>query len=168
MPAVAVIGASNDRAKYGNRAVRAYKRQGWTVYPVNPGLATVEGLPSFATGSPSASLTATTTSTFATNSAELTPESDTVLGYAVKTLNNHPEFVIEVDGHTDNTGSDSLNLRLSQRRADSVKKYLVGLGADPSRLRTISYGEERPADTGHDEAAWAKNRRVELHPEGGR
>jgi predicted CoA-binding protein len=48
MPAVAVIGASNDRAKYGNRAVRAYLRQGWTVYPVNPGLTTIEGLRSFA------------------------------------------------------------------------------------------------------------------------
>lgn len=47
MPAVAVIGASNDRAKYGNRAVRAYLRQGWTVYPVNPRQATVEGLPAF-------------------------------------------------------------------------------------------------------------------------
>jgi predicted CoA-binding protein len=48
MPAVAVIGASNDRAKYGNRAVRAYLRQRWTVYPVNPGETTVEGLPAFA------------------------------------------------------------------------------------------------------------------------
>ena len=47
MPSVAVIGASNDRAKYGNRAVRAYQRQGWTVYPVNPHLTVVEDLPSF-------------------------------------------------------------------------------------------------------------------------
>jgi predicted CoA-binding protein len=48
MPAVAVIGASNDRSKYGNRAVRAYLRQGWIVYPVNPGETTIEGLPVFA------------------------------------------------------------------------------------------------------------------------
>jgi acyl-CoA synthetase (NDP forming) len=48
MAAVAVIGASNDRAKYGNRAVRAYRRQGWTVYPVNPNEPTIEGLPAFA------------------------------------------------------------------------------------------------------------------------
>lgn len=49
MPSVAVIGASNNRSKYGNKAVRAYQRQGWTVYPVNPTEPTVEGLPTFAT-----------------------------------------------------------------------------------------------------------------------
>lgn len=49
MPTVAVIGASNQRNKYGNKAVRAYQRQGWTVYPVNPTESTVEGLPAFAT-----------------------------------------------------------------------------------------------------------------------
>lgn len=72
---------------------------------------------------------------------------------------------LAVSGHTDERGTTEYNLALGNRRAEAVRKYLVGLGAEPRRLRATSYGEERPADPGHDEAAWAKNRRVELQPE---
>jgi len=64
--------------------------------------------------------------------------------------------------HTDERGSTEYNLALGERRADAVRKYLVQLGADPPKLKTISYGKERPANPGHDEAAYAKNRRVEI------
>jgi peptidoglycan-associated lipoprotein len=67
-----------------------------------------------------------------------------------------------VSGHTDERGTTEYNLALGERRADAVKKYLVGLGADAHRMKAISYGKERPADPGHDEAAWARNRRVEI------
>ena len=67
-----------------------------------------------------------------------------------------------VSGHTDERGTTEYNLALGERRAEAVKKYLVQLGADAHRLKAISYGKERPADPGHDESAWAKNRRVEL------
>jgi len=72
---------------------------------------------------------------------------------------------VRLEGHTDERGTTEYNLALGERRADAVKKYLAGLGIEARRLKTISYGKERPSDPGHDEAAWARNRRVELAPE---
>lgn len=69
---------------------------------------------------------------------------------------------VQIAGHCDERGSDEYNLALGERRAKSVKSYLVTLGVAADRLSTISYGKERPAVQGHDEAAWAKNRRAEF------
>lgn len=69
---------------------------------------------------------------------------------------------ISVEGHADERGTVDYNLALGQRRADSVKSYLTQGGVAPSRVRTVSYGEERPIDPGHDESAWAKNRRADV------
>ncbi|NDE14741.1 peptidoglycan-associated lipoprotein Pal [bacterium] len=71
--------------------------------------------------------------------------------------------VIQVEGHCDERGSIEYNLALGERRAQAVKNYLTNLGVEPARLSTISYGEERPASEGHDEAAWQKNRRAEFN-----
>jgi peptidoglycan-associated lipoprotein len=68
-------------------------------------------------------------------------------------------------GHCDERGTREYNLALGERRAESVRRYLSQLGIAGEKLATISYGAERPADPGHDEAAWAKNRRVEITPE---
>jgi peptidoglycan-associated lipoprotein len=70
--------------------------------------------------------------------------------------------VVQVEGHCDERGSIEYNLALGERRAQSVKNYLTQLGVEGSRLSTISYGEEKPAVEGHDEAAWEKNRRAEF------
>jgi peptidoglycan-associated lipoprotein len=70
--------------------------------------------------------------------------------------------VVQVEGHCDERGSIEYNLALGERRAQSVKNYLTQLGIEASRLSTISYGEEKPAVDGHDEAAWEKNRRAEF------
>ncbi len=70
--------------------------------------------------------------------------------------------VVQVEGHCDERGSIEYNLALGERRAQSVKTYLVQLGVDGARLSTISYGEEKPVAEGHDEAAWQKNRRAEF------
>lgn len=70
--------------------------------------------------------------------------------------------VVQIEGHCDERGSIEYNLALGERRAQSVKNYLVQLGIDAARLSTISYGEEKPAADGHDEAAWTKNRRAEF------
>ena len=68
-------------------------------------------------------------------------------------------------GHTDERGTTEYNLALGSRRAEAVRKYLTGLGAEPRTLRTVSFGKERPVDQASSEAAWARNRRVELLPE---
>ncbi|MBI3369022.1 MAG: peptidoglycan-associated lipoprotein Pal [Burkholderiales bacterium] len=67
-----------------------------------------------------------------------------------------------VEGHTDERGGSEYNLALGQKRAEAVVKAMELLGASPSQLEAVSFGKERPASEGHDEAAWAKNRRAEL------
>jgi len=70
---------------------------------------------------------------------------------------------IELAGHADERGTEEYNLQLSQKRAASVKKYLVDLGIQASQLKTVGYGENRPAEQGSSEDAWAANRRVEFN-----
>ncbi len=67
---------------------------------------------------------------------------------------------VRIEGHCDERGTVEYNLVLGQKRADSTKNFLVGLGADGRLLETISYGKEKPIDPGHNEEAWAKNRRA--------
>ena len=71
---------------------------------------------------------------------------------------------LRIEGNCDERGTIEYNLALGQRRADAAKTYLINLGVDKSRLETISYGKERPVDPGHNEAAWAKNRKDHFEP----
>ena len=73
-----------------------------------------------------------------------------------------PEDNVAVEGHCDERGTVEYNLALGERRATTVKQYLVDSGVAEGRISTISYGEERPADPGHTEGAWSRNRRTEL------
>lgn len=75
-------------------------------------------------------------------------------------LQANPQAKITVEGHCDERGADEYNLALGERRAVAVKDYLVTLGVNGERIATISYGEDFPAVPGHDETAWAKNRRA--------
>src|SRR5256885_5513031 len=77
-------------------------------------------------------------------------------------LQANPALRIRISGHCDERGSDEYNLALGNRRATAAKQYLVSHGIDGGRIETVSYGEERPADPGHDEEAWSKNRRDEF------
>ncbi len=70
---------------------------------------------------------------------------------------------VRLEGHADERGDEEYNLALGERRANSVKQYLENLGVDGSRMRTLSFGEAKPAVPGHTEDAWRYNRRVELH-----
>ena len=79
-----------------------------------------------------------------------------------ETLKQNPLARIRIEGHCDERGSDEYNLALGERRARTAVRYLTTLGIPAERLSTISYGKEKPADPGHDEAAWAKNRRDEF------
>ena len=67
-----------------------------------------------------------------------------------------------IEGHADERGSEEYNLALGERRAEAVRKYLAALGVPSSQMRIVSYGESRPAVTGHDESAWGLNRRAEF------
>ncbi|MDR2195483.1 MAG: peptidoglycan-associated lipoprotein Pal [Gallionellaceae bacterium] len=78
-------------------------------------------------------------------------------------LAGNPNRAVRVEGNADERGSNEYNLALGQRRADGVKKLLEAGGAKSDQVETISYGEEKPAATGHDESAWAQNRRSDLN-----
>jgi len=74
----------------------------------------------------------------------------------------NPNVRVQISGHADERGSDEYNLALGNRRAAAAKRYLENKGIDASRMEVVSYGEERPLNTGHDEAAYAQNRRDEF------
>ncbi len=92
----------------------------------------------------------------------LTEEARATLKKHADWLRANRGYVMRIEGHCDERGTNEYNLALGQRRADAAKKYLVGLGVDSRRLTTVSYGEEKPLDPGHHEAAWAKNRRAQF------
>jgi len=75
-------------------------------------------------------------------------------------LRHKPDVTAIIEGHCDERGTNAYNLALGDRRAQRAKTYMTWLGISASRLNTISYGEERPVDTGHNGETWAKNRRV--------
>ena len=75
-------------------------------------------------------------------------------------LKSQPRFLLTIEGHSDERGTNEYNLALGERRANSVKDYLVSLGIAADRLRTISYGEERPVCTESEESCWQQNRRA--------
>jgi peptidoglycan-associated lipoprotein len=91
---------------------------------------------------------------------DIRPEDAEVLKQNGALLKKHLNLKIQIEGHCDERGTVEYNLALGERRANSVKKYLISLGISGDRISTISYGKERPLDPGHDEAAWAKNRRA--------
>ncbi len=99
---------------------------------------------------------------FAFDDYSLNSESQSSLNKLGEFLKANSKAVVQIEGHCDERGSVEYNLALGQRRAQSAKNYLVQLVVDASRLPTMSYGEEKPAIEGHDESAWAKNRRDEF------
>jgi peptidoglycan-associated lipoprotein len=90
----------------------------------------------------------------------LKPEGRDQLGKWVAFLKQYPSDQLVIEGHADERGTREYNLALGERRASAVKDFLVAQGVQASRLKTISYGKERPAVLGSNEAAWAQNRRA--------
>lgn len=97
---------------------------------------------------------------FALDRDELTPENQRTLDEDAALLKKYPTWTVTIEGHCDERGTAEYNLALGERRAVAARAYLVSLGISGDRLRTVSYGKEFPFDPGHDEAAWAKNRRA--------
>lgn len=90
---------------------------------------------------------------------DLTPEALQQLQLQAQWLNQYPNVGITIEGHADERGTREYNLALGDRRANAVRDYLVSLGVSSSRVKTISYGKERPEVTGSDAQSWAQNRR---------
>ena len=90
----------------------------------------------------------------------ISPKDAEILKENSALLIKYPAMNFQIEGHCDERGTDEYNLALAERRANSTMKYLISLGIEPSRISTISYGEERPLDPDHNEEAWAKNRRA--------
>lgn len=89
----------------------------------------------------------------------LKPDARKTLEKQAAWLKANPSVRITIEGHCDERGTREYNLALGERRANSAKDYLVSLGVNPGRLKTISYGKERPVAMGSNEAAWTQNRR---------
>lgn len=99
---------------------------------------------------------------FEFDKSELTADDISKLDAKIPLLNANPDLRIRVSGHTDSKGSDEYNMALGQRRAASAKRYLTQHGIAATRVETVSFGEERPAATGTDDASMAQNRRSEF------
>src|SRR6516162_4494738 len=111
---------------------------------------------------PQAGLLAKRTVYFDFDSSEIKGEGTDVVAAHAKYLAANPSTRVRLEGHTDERGSREYNIGLGERRAQAVRRALLLQGAADAQISTVSYGEERPAVPGHDEAAWAKNRRVEI------
>jgi peptidoglycan-associated lipoprotein len=101
---------------------------------------------------------------FQTDSSSLTPEGrNTIDGWA-RLLRQNPSLTAAIEGHADERGTREYNLALGERRAVAARSHLVSLGIPAQRVTTVSFGKERPAVVGSNEAAWAQNRRAVLVP----
>ena len=93
---------------------------------------------------------------------DLRDDTVSILKENAQWLQDNPQYRIMLEGHCDERGTIEYNLELGAKRSNAVQNYLINLGLESERFKIISYGEERPADPGHNEEAWAKNRRVEF------
>ena len=97
---------------------------------------------------------------FEFDKSRISDESKQTLAENARQLNDAGSMAITIEGHCDERGTNAYNLALGEKRANAAKDYLVSLGVAAGRITTVSYGEEKPFDTGHDEYAWSKNRRA--------
>jgi peptidoglycan-associated lipoprotein len=94
--------------------------------------------------------------------SEIKPEFADIISTAAKNLSGNPNMKMKLEGNTDNRGTREYNIGLGERRAQSVRRALLLQGVAESQVSTVSFGAERPAADGDDEAAWSQNRRVEV------
>ncbi len=101
---------------------------------------------------------------FAYDSIEIPDDDRGQLERAARCLRSRRVTKVDIEGNADERGTEEYNLALGDRRAQSVARYLEKLGAAPQQVKTLSYGEENPVCTEHDEACWSKNRRAAVKP----
>lgn len=115
-------------------------------------------------GSDSGKIDGLVTVNFEYDKATLTSEAKKKLASNAQWIKSNPKVKVQIEGHCDNRGTIEYNLALGERRAQSVKNYLQGLGVNADQLTVISYGEEKPLVSGDSEQAWSKNRRANFLP----
>ena len=98
---------------------------------------------------------------FSSDSTELTPEARQTIAGQVAWLQRHREKAVSIEGHADERGTREYNIALGARRANAVKTYLLSQGIDAARIRTTSYGKERPVAVCNDISCWSQNRRAQ-------
>ncbi len=92
----------------------------------------------------------------------LRPDARNTMAQNADALSKKPSAVIKIEGHCDERGSEAYNMALGERRASAARDYLINYGVNRNNISIISYGKSRPVDTGHNEDAWAKNRRADF------
>ena len=98
---------------------------------------------------------------FTTDSTDLTPEATTILQKQSQWLQRYPQYTITIEGHADERGTREYNIALGARRATTVRNFLAQNGINGARIRTISYGKERPVAVCNDISCWSQNRRAQ-------
>lgn len=94
--------------------------------------------------------------------AGISSEMSPIIASNATYMKENPDTVIVIEGNCDERGTNEYNLALAERRAINAREYMVNLGVDPARIRTVSYGEERPLFTGQNELDWSQNRRADF------
>ncbi|XSG83445.1 MAG: peptidoglycan-associated lipoprotein Pal [Methyloligella sp. ZOD6] len=100
---------------------------------------------------------------FQTDSTNLTPQAQGILRNQARWLNQYPQYSITLQGHADERGTREYNIALGSRRATTVRNFLAQQGVNPARMRTISYGKERPVAVCDNISCWSQNRRVQTN-----
>lgn len=169
---VAVVGAALAAGCASHKAKPTAQTTGSTVPQLpqtagagNENASATQGTAAGANGAASAAdaaLLAERTIYFDFDSSEIKPEYNALISAQARNLTANPSIRVRLEGNTDERGSREYNIGLGERRAQEVKRALLLQGVADSQVTTVSYGEERPAVTGHTEAAWARNRRVEI------
>ncbi|BCX88454.1 peptidoglycan-associated lipoprotein [Methylomarinovum tepidoasis] len=131
--------------------------EGATLYEVQSGVSEGAG-----PGADAGALLQRRTLYFDFDSAQVRPEDVPVVQAHARYLVDHPQLQVTLEGHTDERGSREYNVALGEARAKAVARLLELNGVPAQRIHVVSYGEEKPVALGHDETAWAKNRRVEI------
>jgi peptidoglycan-associated lipoprotein len=149
-------GGTTDEASTTDAAVEESQTQG---VPESPGLDVVTEEQSEMVSN---SLLEQTTVYFGYDRTEIRPEFKDILNAHATYLAANPQANIVLEGHCDERGTVEYNLALGERRANTVKRYLIVQGANPSQIESVSFGEERPVMIGTDDSAMSKNRRAEI------
>lgn len=96
------------------------------------------------------------------DSAQIRTDSRPIIEANARAMVGNPQIITQLEGHTDERGSSEYNIALGERRANSVRQFMIVTGVSPQQIRVVSYGKERPAAAGSDERSYALNRRVEI------